>query len=293
MKEEFYDELVLLDDIKVKKDEVVTSSINISATFKYVVEVTSIASLGKLFGLIKKYKMSYYILGEVSNILFLKEYYDCLGVRTKIDFKNNNIVPSYKKISLINSKLIKDNIDSLLFLAMVPGSLGGAIFMNAGAMGKEMKDIIRRVYFYDINEDKIKSFSNKQCEFGYRDSYFKRHEVIILGASIVKKYKNMHEIKKEYKNIVNKRVSKIPYELPSLGSIFKNFNDISVGKLIDDLGLKGFRKNDACVSYKHANVIVNMGYSSGKDVMDLIKIIKSKVKEKYKRELELEIITFE
>ena len=289
----FYDEILHLKDISIKENIKITSTMKISAIFKYKLTIYKLHMIKKVMRVIKKYGLKYYFLGNCSNVLFLKDYYD--GVIIEVKHSNNevSILTSGELIAKRNSEYIKKGISSLLFLTLVPTSVGGAIYMNAGAYKKEMKDIIEYVYFYDFFDDKIKVFNNDECEFSYRNSYFKNHKTLILGCKIRLEYLDKDEILKEEKNLITSRVLKLPYNYPSLGSIFKNVDNVSAGKLIDECNLKGARVGDALVSEKHANVIVNVGECRGEDVLSLIEYIQKEVHLKHNKRLELEIILFE
>jgi UDP-N-acetylmuramate dehydrogenase len=211
----------------------------------------------------------------------MKDFYD--GALIEVRFKSSNIsiLGAYELLGKVNSNYVKQGISSLLFLTLVPSSVGGAICMNAGAYNKEMKDVIEWVYFYDFDENKIKVYDNKSCQFSYRNSYFKNHRSIILGCKIKLEYLEKNLILNNMKDMIEIRKNKLPYEWPSLGSVFKNLDKESVGKIIDECGLKVVRVGGAMVSYKHANVIVNIGHCNREDIIRLIGLIREKVYEKY------------
>ena len=164
--------------------------------------------------------------------------------------------------------------------------------MNAGAFGKSMSDIIEYVYVLDIEELKFKVLTNNECQFGYRDSYFKYHDVMILGAKIKLLDEQKEYLLKKHHEYLMIRRRNLPIEYPNLGSIFKNPKDEYVGKLVENLGLKGLILGGSMISKKHANVIVNIDNAKSKDILKLIEIIKEEVYIKYKIDLELEIIIF-
>ena len=293
MKKELIDEIKNIPGISVSRDYKVTSFINVDAIFKYKIDVLKIDSLNRLFKVLKRNKIRYCILGKCSNVLFKKSYYNMALINIVCKCNNESEFSSFEDVMKLNNKLINKGISTLLFLTMVPCSLGGAIYMNAGANGKEMKDVIEYVYFYDIRKKKVRVFDTKECKFKYRDSYFRHHKTIILAAKLKIEYLNQSELIDEYKKIVMKRSEVISLKAASLGCIFKNFSDISAGKLIDDLGLKGMIYNGIKISEKHANVIVNCNNCDSRNIINLINIIKNEVYLKTKRKLQLEIISFE
>jgi UDP-N-acetylmuramate dehydrogenase len=196
-------------------------------------------------------------------------------------------------------------------LAGIPGTLGGAIWGNAGAFGREIGDLVEKVKVLELKNSKlkIKELKKKDCKFGYRESIFKKKKNwIILEAILRLKKGNKREIREKIKKILKLRREKQPLEFPSAGSVFKNvpvkdlpkkirkkFKDkikdgfLPVGFLIDIAGLKGYRIGGAKISEKHANFIVNLGKAKAKDVLELIKLIKRKIKRKFGIELKEEI----
>ena len=293
MKKELISELCRLKGVSVCKDYKMSSFINIDAIFKYKIDVLNIESLPMIFKILKRNKIKYCVLGGCSNVLFKKSYYDMALINVVSRCNEEGEFSSFQEVIKLNNKLINKGISTLLFLTMVPCTLGGAIYMNAGANGREIKDVVEYVYFYDIKKKKVRIFDNRECKFKYRDSYFRHHKTIILGAKLKLEYLDKPKLLDEYKKIVVKRNGAISLKDASLGSVFKNFKDMSAGKLIDDLGLKGLSYNGVKISEKHANVIVNCNNHDSKKIVDLINIIKKEVYLKTRRKLQLEIIVFE
>jgi len=242
----------------------------------------------------KKSNLPFFILGGGSNILVSDKGYNGLVIKIKNQkskIKNNRILA---EAGLALNRLVelslKNNLTGMEWAVGIPGTIGGAIYGNAGAFKKSMKDLIKEVEVFDTKDEKIKIFKNKDCKFGYRDSIFKKKKnLIILSASLqLKKGKKM-KIKEKIKRYLNYRKETQPLNFPSAGSIFKNPKNFYAGFLIEKCGLKGKRIGNAKISEKHANFIVNLGNGKAKDVKKLIKLIKKKVKNKFKIELEEEI----
>ena len=293
MKDKFYDELKKIKNITVYKNVNVKdeNTLKMDAIFLYKVEISSFAAVKKVFKIIEKYNIKYYLIGNGSNILFSKKFYEGILIKIKpINSSYINIISAGDKLNLINNKYIKKGILSLDFLAGVPCSIGGAIYMNAGAFNEKMSDVIEYVYAYDIEKSKFKVFKNDECQFGYRDSYFKYHNFIILGAKVKCKYMDVIELEKMHKQRLLLRVKKMPLEYPNAGSVFKNPKENFAGELIENLGLKGKIVGGAMISLKHANVIVNYNNAQYEDIETLITLIQNEVYIKYKINLELEII---
>ena len=160
--------------------------------------------------------------------------------------------------------------------------------MNAGAHGKEIKDIVLDVTAIDY-EGKMHTFTNEKCQFSYRHSKFSEKKYIILEARILLKKGNIKEIKEKMNEYAKYRKEKQPIEYPSAGSTFKRGEDFITAKLIDEAGLKGYLVGGAQISEKHAGFIINTGNATSQDVLDLVKYTKEKVYEKFKKNIELEI----
>ena len=160
--------------------------------------------------------------------------------------------------------------------------------MNAGAHGKEMKDIVEKIKCVDINGDE-KEFLNKEAKFDYRKSIFKGNSYIVTEVVLNLEKGKKEEIKAKMNEYAQYRKTRQPIEYPSAGSTFKRGKDFITAKLIDDAGLKGYSIGDAVVSTKHSGFVINKGNASAKDVIDLVKHIKKTVEEKFNKKIELEI----
>ena len=217
----------------------------------------------------KNKNLPFFILGAGSNVLFSDKGYRGLVIK----FQNQKL-----------SQLVNRGLE---WAVGIPGTVAGAIWGNAGAFGKSMKDVAKSVEVFDVKDGKIKILSNKDCQFGYRDSIFKKnHNLIILSAEIKQKKSNLKKIK-EY---LAYRKKTQPLNFPSAGSIFKNPKNYSAGELIEKAGLKGKKIGGAQISNVHSNFIVNLGTARAQDVLSLMKLIKKTVDKKFKVKLEEEII---
>ena len=181
-------------------------------------------------------------------------------------------------------------LSGLEFACGIPGTVGGAIYMNAGAYGGEFKDIVTIVKYFDAEKIEERKIDNEACEFGYRSSMFqKMNRPIILNCRIDLKKGDKEEILAKMKENMESRNSKQPVNLPSAGSTFKREEGIIVAKLIDEAGLKGYKIGGAEVSTLHAGFIVNSGNATSKDILDLIEYVKKVIKEKNNVDLHEEI----
>ena len=184
--------------------------------------------------------------------------------------------------------LLKNEIGGFEFASGIPGTIGGAIKMNAGAYGGEFKDIVQDVTYLNEQND-IVVIQNMQCDFSYRHSLFSNKDYIILGCNL-KLYKDTKEnIKNKLDENLQSRKEKQPIEYPSAGSTFKRGEDFITAKLIDECGLKGYTIGGAKVSEKHAGFIINKNNATAEDVINLIKHVTEIVYEKTGKKINLEI----
>ena len=191
-------------------------------------------------------------------------------------------------MSALSAKLLEHSLSGFERLSGIPGTLGGGIFMNAGAYGGELSEFIKSVEYLDTTGEIKSADADKLC-FGYRTSIFQKEGWIILSATMQFKKGNADDIKKEISEYRNRRNEKQPIELPSAGSVFKRPEGHFAGKLIQDANLMGYTIGGAQVSTKHAGFIVNTGNATAQDVLDLIEHIKKTVLDKFGVELEPEI----
>lgn len=236
------------------------------------------------------------IIGNGSNLLVLdsgikglvlKIEIDNLKIEKKENYVEVTVGSGYKTMAL-GAKLMNEGITGFEELSGIPGTIGGAIFMNAGAYGKEIKDIniSTKCMDYDGN---IFILQNKEQEFEYRSSIFKNEKHIILETKLKLEYGKKEEIKNKINEFLSSRKEKQPLEYPSAGSTFKRQDGVITAKLIDECGLKGVKIGGAMVSPKHAGFIVNYSNATAKDVLNLIKYVKEKIYEKYGIKIEEEI----
>ncbi len=185
--------------------------------------------------------------------------------------------------------LLKKSISGFEFASGIPGTIGGAVRMNAGAYGSEFKDIVFETTCINMDGEVFK-LNNEQQKFGYRRSIFKDEKFVILEAKLLLRIVNDNEqIKNKMDEYKKSRLEKQPIEFPSAGSTFKRGEDFITAKLIDECGLKGFCVGGAQVSNKHAGFVINTGGATAEDVLRLVEIIKESVLQKCGKSIELEI----
>ena len=238
----------------------------------------------------------FFILGRGSNIIFADAGYDGVVISTeklksiKVD---GNKIWCEAGVSLNTlSALAKDeSLAGLSFAYGIPGYVGGAVFMNAGAYGGEISNVLVKSTYYDTAKDEIGTCVGNEHHFGYRESVYREHpERIILSAEFELSPGNKDEIKAEMDDFMERRRSKQPLEFPSAGSVFKRCEGHFTGKLIEESGLKGTTVGGAQVSVKHAGFIINVGGATANDVLQLIDIIKDTIRKNYGLELVCEMI---
>ncbi len=250
----------------------------------------------KLILLIKELrekKIKHMVLGNGSNTLFSDKEYD--GVIIKLDsldeitFKNNT-VKAGAGVSLmkLSYQAVRRGLAGLEFATGIPGTVGGAIFMNAGAYKSDMGYVTKSVEVLTPNLEVI-TMTNKELNFHYRSSFFQKNRDFICLSALIQLRENDKDLLQEIVDDRKKRrLESQPLEYPSAGSVFRNPDNLFAGKLIEDLGLKGYTIGGAKISEKHANFIINYNNASGKDIKELIDLVKDKVKEKYNIELKCE-----
>ena len=284
---------------RIKQNEPMKNhtSFKIGGPAEFYIKITSIKELQKILEFAKKEKIKITILGNGSNVLVSDSGIKGIVIRTnlkeiKIEPKEQNkieiTVDDATPIGFLAQKLLKEEITGFEEISGIPGTIGGAILMNAGAHGKEMKNIVTEITAIDYN-GKIHKFTNEQAKFTYRNSIFSSGKYIILQAKIILEKGNAKEIKAKMDEYAQFRKEKQPIEYPSAGSTFKRGIDFITAKLIDDAGLKGYTIGGAKVSEKHAGFIINTGNATAQDVLDLAKYVTNKVYEKFEKKIEFEI----
>jgi len=191
-------------------------------------------------------------------------------------------------LSEISKVAYENGLSGLEFASGIPGTLGGAVAMNAGAYGGEMKDVVVETEFMD-SDGEIKVIRNDEHQFGYRTSFILKNSGIVIKSSMKLKKGNKEEIKALMDDLTQRRQDKQPLEMPSAGSVFKRPEGYFAGKLIEDCGLRGYRIGGAEVSGKHCGFIVNIGNAKAKDILDLIEHIQNTVKMKFGVEMQTEV----
>lgn len=256
------------------------------------IKAYSVEEIKNILRISKENNIPLFVLGNGTNLLVKDEGYR--GIVLQIKLENINIegtevtVQSGVKNAILSKKLLDNSLTGFEFAAGIPGTIGGAIKMNAGAYGSEMKDIVEKVTYLDY-EGNIHTINNKECEFGYRHSKFSDENVVILETKLKLQRGNKEEIQDKMNELAKQRKEKQPLEYPNAGSTFKRGENYITAKLIDECRLKGYSIGGAQVSEKHAGFIINKNNATSSDIINLIEYVQTKVKEKFGEDIKLEV----
>ena len=260
-----------------------------------MINVTGIGDLRIVTGACREYGIPYMILGNGSNLLVSDDGIEGAVITLDCVFKSHSVsgdtieAGASMKLSRLCTIAMEHGLSGLEFAYGIPGTVGGAVYMNAGAYNGEIKDVIisARALTSDGSE---RLYTADEMQLGYRTSVFKTNGEIIMDArfQLHKDYKEAIKVRMD--DVMNRRKSKQPLEFPSAGSVFKRPEGAFAGTLIEQCGLKGKTVGGAQVSRKHAGFIINIGGATCDDVMELVKLVQDTVKEKTGFVLEREII---
>lgn len=235
------------------------------------------------------------IIGNGNNIILSREWYDEYfiifnGTFNKVEIKGNEIIAESGATMLQLSELaLQNNLSGFEIFYDIPSSVGGAVVMNAGASGEEIKDLLVKVRYLDLEDMKTKELARNDIEFEYRNSYFQKNpDKIILKAWFKLIPGDPKTLKNKMGNTKKERSVKQPREYPNCGSVFKRPLGKYVGSMIEELGLKGFTVGGAQISRKHSGFIVNIGNATGSDILAIISFVQNRVMEQFNIMLELE-----
>ena len=272
------------------------TSFKVGGTADIFLKIHNEDELKEVLTVAKKVDVPFFVMGNGSNLLVKDNGIRGIVAKIELDeikFKEHDEyyyvkVAAGVKLMSLAQKLLKKEIEGFEFASGIPGTIGGAIRMNAGAYGGEMKDIVLKTRYMD-SKGNIYTIQNADHQFEYRNSIFSKKNWVILDTTFKLKKGNKEEIKAKMEEYAAKRKEKQPLNFPSAGSTFKRGDGYITAKLIDECGLKGYNIGDAEVSSMHAGFIINKGNATAEDILRLIEHVKEKVHEKFKIEIELEI----
>jgi len=287
-------EIVGSDNVHVDEEMKKHTTFRIGGPADFYVLPHSKDEIGRVVQVCKNAEEPFYVLGNGSNLLvgdngyrgviiqIFKNYSDIIIEGTQITAKSGAL------LSKVAKKALDAGLTGFEFASGIPGTIGGAVVMNAGAYGGEMKDVILSATVM-TQEGSIQKLSNQELQLGYRTSLVARQNDIVLEVRLGLKKGNPDEIRGLMEELKNKRVTKQPLEYPSAGSTFKRPEGYFAGKLIMDAGLRGFSVGDAQVSEKHCGFVINKGDASAKDIVALMDEVTGRVKEQFGVTLEPEV----
>lgn len=242
----------------------------------------------------KEENLPYFVLGNGSNLLVSDKGYRGVVIQLWKNFSDITVkdcciqAKAGALLSKVAAEALEAGLTGMEFASGIPGTIGGAAFMNAGAYGGEMKDIIKSVKVLDT-QGEVRVLPKEELKMGYRISIVKEKGYTVLSVELELSKGNREEIRNTMEDLKERRTSKQPLEMPSAGSTFKRPEGYFAGKLIMDSGLRGFSVGGAQVSEKHCGFVVNKGGATAMDVLNLIREVQRRVKEQFGVELETEV----
>ena len=297
MNSQFLNKLIqIIDKESVCLDEPMKAhtTFRVGGPADYFVTPKTIEEVKAIIALCKEADMPYYILGNGSNLLvgdkgyrgvMIQIYKEMAGIEVEGEVIK---VQAGALLSRIGSVALEAELQGFEFAAGIPGTMGGAVVMNAGAYGGEMKDVLVDATVL-TPEGEVLVLKNEELELGYRTSVIAKKDYIVLAATVKLNKGNKEAIRERMDELKVQRVTKQPLEYPSAGSTFKRPEGYFAGKLIQDAGLRGFQVGGAQVSEKHCGFVINKENATAADVVELMKQVVEKVQEEFSVTLEPEV----
>ncbi|WP_373897546.1 UDP-N-acetylmuramate dehydrogenase [Haloimpatiens sp. FM7315] len=284
---------ILKEDVLIDEPMKKHTSFKVGGPSDVLVTPESLSDIVDVIKLCRKEKVPYCIIGNGSNILVKDG--GIRGVVIKTSKLNNIKIDGAKvtaesgaMLSVVSKKSASYSLTGLEFASGIPGTIGGAITMNAGAYNGEMSQVVESAVILDENGE-VRELTKEELELSYRKSAILKYGYIVLSVTLSLKMGDKEKIINRINELTKRRTEKQPLEYPSAGSTFKRPEGHFTGQLIEESGLKGAFVGGAQVSEKHAGFIINKGNASAKDILDLIKMVEDIVKEKYNVELHPEV----
>ena len=286
----------IVGEANLKIDEPMKNhtSFKIGGTADIFVTPVGIKQLGEILNVCRDNEIPVLVIGNGTNLIVRDKGVRGVVVRISDNFDKyvikNDIIEADAGILLsrLSDIALQHELSGIEFASGIPGTLGGAVAMNAGAYNREMKEVVIKTQYMDRNGI-IKTIQGEQHQFGHRTSFVQKECGIVLKSEIQLQKSNKRKIKTLMDDLNTRRNEKQPLEMPSAGSIFKRPSGYYTGELIEKCGLKGYRIGGAEVSDKHCGFIINMGNATASDVINLIQYIMAKVKARYGIQLQTEV----
>ena len=293
----FYEALVkVLDEDQIKPEEPMKNHVTfrVGGPADFFVTPKNYEELSGVLKCCAKYEMPCYIMGNGSNLLVSDQGYRGVVIQlfrqlNDIQCEGNVIrAQAGALLSAVANRALEEKLTGFEFAAGIPGTLGGACVMNAGAYGGEMKDVLKSVTVLTREGERI-TLQKNELELGYRTSIIAKKDYIVLEAEIELEVGDAEEIKAVMDDLKERRTTKQPLEYPSAGSTFKRPDGYFAGKLIQESGLQGFQVGGAQVSEKHCGFVINKDQATAADIAELIRQVQDRVEEKFGVRLETEV----
>lgn len=293
----FYEALVkVLDEDQIKPEEPMKNHVTfrVGGPADFFVTPKNYEELSGVLKCCAKYEMPCYIMGNGSNLLVSDQGYRGVVIQlfrqlNDIQCEGNVIrAQAGALLSAVANRALEEKLTGFEFAAGIPGTLGGACVMNAGAYGGEMKDVLKSVTVLTREGERI-TLQKNELELGYRTSIIAKKDYIVLEAEIGLEVGDAEEIKAVMDDLKERRTTKQPLEYPSAGSTFKRPEGYFAGKLIQESGLQGFQVGGAQVSEKHCGFVINKDQATAADIAELIRQVQDRVEEKFGVRLETEV----
>ena len=297
-------EIIEKSDLEIPKERILFNepmkkytTFKIGGPAECLIKIENVEELKKVLKLANENNVNITVIGNGSNVLVLDEGIKGITLIIKIEgynfysLDNKKIIISVgagEKIPKMGKIFLNNSLTGFEEISGIPGSFGGAVRMNAGANGKEMKDIVKSVKCVDyLGNEKI--FSNGEMKFEYRRSILKYEKYIVTEVEMELEKGDKEQILAKMEKYSNSRKEKQPLEYPSAGSTFKRGEDFITAKLIEEAGLKGVCVGEAEVSTKHSGFVINKGNAKAKDILELVEKVKKEIYKKFDKKIELEI----
>ena len=290
-------DLEMLDVGSIIEDEPLYkhTTYKVGGPARIYLKVKDIDSLVKTIKYCRKHRVKHMIIGRGSNLLFSDKEYEGVIISLVECFTevkiNGSLIKAQAGVSMISLayQAAKIGLSGFEFMGGIPGSIGGGIYMNAGAYKYDLASVVKTVTLLNEKHEVV-TFNNEQMDFSYRHSICQdNRKLIVLEVTFELTAKSPDEIKAVLDKRKERRMSSQPWNMPSAGSVFRNPQDKPAWQYIDECGLRGYEIGGAQVSPKHSNFIVNNGYASAKDIYDLIMLVQEKVNEKFGVKLRREV----
>lgn len=298
MNQMFYEQLiqVIPEELVACNESMIRhTTFQVGGYAQYFIKIKEVATLPQVLSLIHKFEIPYFIVGNGSNLLVSDNGYQGAILQLQADETNVQIkgtrvtVGAGSLLSTVANLSLANSLSGMEVLAGIPGTIGGAVYMNAGAYGGEIKDILTTAKISN-HQGEITTLTKEELAFGYRTSILKSISAVLLEVTLELKEGNAGIISDAMKDYANRRKEKQPLEFPSAGSTFKRPKDNFAGKLIMDSGLSGYRIGGVSVSRKHNGFLINDMQGTATDVYQLMQYVIKTVKEQQGVTLEPEII---